>query len=106
MTVHLGGGAYICGEETALINSLEGLRGEPRLKPPYFPAAVGLYNMPTIVNNVETLSNLPYILGRGVDDFKASVTRPTPGTFLFLGLGPCAQARQLRACPTASPGGN
>ncbi len=60
VTVHLGGGAYICGEETALINSLEGKRGEPRLKPPYFPAAIGLYMKPTIVNNVETLSNLPH----------------------------------------------
>ena len=83
VTVHLGGGAYICGEETALINSLEGLRGEPRLKPPYFPAAVGLYNKPTIVNNVETLSNLPYILGKGVDDYKAIGHAADTGTFLF-----------------------
>src|SRR5690606_8276906 len=56
ITVHLGAGAYICGEETALINSLEGRRGEPRLKPPYFPAAIGLYGQPTIVNNIETVS--------------------------------------------------
>jgi NADH-quinone oxidoreductase subunit F len=83
VTVHLGGGAYICGEETALINSLEGLRGEQRLKPPYFPAAVGLYNKPTIVNNVETLSNLPYILGQGVDDYKALGHGADTGTFLF-----------------------
>jgi NADH-quinone oxidoreductase subunit F len=83
VTVHLGGGAYICGEETALINSLEGLRGEPRLKPPYFPAAVGLYNKPTIVNNVETLSNLPYILGKGIDDYKALGHAADTGTFLF-----------------------
>jgi NADH-quinone oxidoreductase subunit F len=83
VTVHLGGGAYICGEETALINSLEGLRGEPRLKPPYFPAAVGLYNKPTIVNNVETLSNLPYILGNGLDDYKALGHAGDTGTFLF-----------------------
>ena len=83
VTVHLGAGAYICGEETALINSLEGLRGEPRLKPPYFPAAVGLYNKPTIVNNVETLSNLPHILNDGVDAFKALGHEADTGTFLF-----------------------
>jgi NADH-quinone oxidoreductase subunit F len=83
VTVHLGAGAYICGEETALINSLEGLRGEPRLKPPYFPAAIGLYNKPTIVNNVETLSNLPRILGAGVDSFKALGHAADTGTFLF-----------------------
>ncbi|MGI8517939.1 MAG: NADH-quinone oxidoreductase subunit NuoF [Acidimicrobiia bacterium] len=81
--VHLGAGAYICGEETALINSLEGLRGEPRLKPPYFPAAMGLYNKPTIVNNVETLSNLPHILSDGVDAFKALGHEADTGTFLF-----------------------
>jgi NADH-quinone oxidoreductase subunit F len=83
VTVHLGAGAYICGEETALINSLEGLRGEPRLKPPYFPAAVGLYNKPTIVNNVETLSNLPHILNDGVDAFKELGHAADTGTFLF-----------------------
>ncbi|HEY7565476.1 MAG TPA: NADH-quinone oxidoreductase subunit NuoF [Acidimicrobiia bacterium] len=83
VTVHLGGGAYICGEETALINSLEGLRGEPRLKPPYFPAAIGLYNQPTIVNNVETLSNLPRILAEGVDAYKALGHAADTGTFLF-----------------------
>ena len=82
VTIHLGGGAYICGEETALINSLEGLRGEPRLKPPYFPAAVGLYGKPTIVNNVETLSNLPHILADpGV--FKSIGHEVDTGTFLF-----------------------
>lgn len=83
VTVHLGAGAYICGEETALLNSLEGLRGEPRLKPPYFPAAMGLYNKPTIVNNVETLSNLPHILEGGVDGFKALGHASDTGTFLF-----------------------
>ena len=61
VTVHLGGGAYICGEETALLNSLEGRRGEPRIKPP-FPAVEGLYAKPTIVNNVETISNVPWIV--------------------------------------------
>lgn len=83
VTVHLGGGAYICGEETALINSLEGRRGEPRIKPPYFPAAKGLYMMPTIVNNVETVSNLPYILEHGADAYRALGHDVDTGTFLF-----------------------
>ena len=56
--IHPGAGAYICGEETALLESLEGKRGFPRIKPPYFPAAIGLYGEPTVVNNVETISNL------------------------------------------------
>jgi NADH-quinone oxidoreductase subunit F len=64
LTVHRGAGAYICGEETALLNSLEGLRGQPRLKPP-FPAIKGLFGNPTIVNNVETLMNVPAIVDRG-----------------------------------------
>ena len=62
LVVHLGAGAYICGEETALLHSLEGRRGEPRLKPPYFPAVKGLYNKPTLVNNVETIAVVPTIL--------------------------------------------
>jgi NADH-quinone oxidoreductase subunit F len=64
ITVHRGAGAYICGEETALLNSLEGLRGQPRLKPP-FPAVKGLFGNPTIVNNVETLCNIHYIVDKG-----------------------------------------
>ncbi len=64
LTVHRGAGAYICGEETALLNSLEGLRGQPRLKPP-FPAIKGLFGNPTIVNNVETLMNVPVIVDKG-----------------------------------------
>jgi NADH-quinone oxidoreductase subunit F len=83
VTVHLGGGAYICGEETALINSLEGLRGEPRLKPPYFPAAKGLYMMPTIVNNVETVSNLPHILAMGADEYSGLTDSADTGTFMM-----------------------
>jgi NADH-quinone oxidoreductase subunit F len=83
VTVHLGGGAYICGEETALINSLEGLRGEPRLKPPYFPAAKGLYMMPTIVNNVETVSNLPHILSMGANDYTGLTDSTDTGTFMM-----------------------
>ncbi len=83
VTVHLGGGAYICGEETALINSLEGRRGEPRLKPPYFPAAKGLYMLPTIVNNVETVSNLPHILAMGAEDYAGIAHESDTGTFLM-----------------------
>jgi NADH-quinone oxidoreductase subunit F len=83
VTVHLGGGAYICGEETALINSLEGRRGEPRLKPPYFPAAKGLYMLPTIVNNVETVSNLPHILAMGAGDYAGLAHESDTGTFLM-----------------------
>jgi NADH-quinone oxidoreductase subunit F len=64
ITVHRGAGAYICGEETALLNSLEGERGQPRLKPP-FPAVKGLFGNPTIVNNVETLMNIPFIVDKG-----------------------------------------
>ncbi len=64
LTVHRGAGAYICGEETALLNSLEGMRGQPRLKPP-FPAVKGLFGNPTIVNNVETLMNVPFIVDKG-----------------------------------------
>tara|TARA_B100001245_G_scaffold235337_1_gene222879 strand:- start:1769 stop:2848 length:1080 start_codon:yes stop_codon:yes gene_type:complete len=78
--LHWGAGAYVVGEETALIESLEGNRGMPRLKPPYFPAAVGLYGQPTIVNNVETLSNLPWILEHGAEAFTAIGTESSPGT--------------------------
>jgi NADH-quinone oxidoreductase subunit F len=83
VTVHLGGGAYICGEETAMINSLEGRRGEPRLKPAYFPAARGLYMMPTIVNNVETVSDLPRILEMGADEFVHLAHENDTGTFMM-----------------------
>lgn len=75
-----GAGAYVVGEETALIESLEGNRGMPRLKPPYFPAAIGLYGKPTIVNNVETLSNLPWLLRNGADAYLAIGTATSPGT--------------------------
>jgi NADH-quinone oxidoreductase subunit F len=68
ITLHRGAGAYICGEETGLLNSLEGKRGWPRLKPP-FPAVKGLFNAPTVVNNVETLMNLPDIINRGAEWF-------------------------------------
>lgn len=78
-----GAGAYIVGEETALIESLEGNRGMPRLKPPYFPAAKGLYMQPTIVNNVETLSNLPWIVNNGGEAFAALGAETSRGTRMF-----------------------
>jgi NADH-quinone oxidoreductase subunit F len=80
IVLHWGAGAYVVGEETALIESLEGKRGEPRLKPPYFPAAIGLYGKPTIVNNVETLSNLPWLLRNGAEAYAAIGTETSPGT--------------------------
>jgi NADH-quinone oxidoreductase subunit F len=78
-----GAGAYIVGEETALIESLEGNRGMPRLKPPFFPAAKGLYMQPTIVNNVETLSNLPWIVNNGGEAFAALGAETSRGTRMF-----------------------
>jgi NADH-quinone oxidoreductase subunit F len=80
IVLHWGAGAYVVGEETALIESLEGERGMPRLKPPYFPAAIGLYGKPTIVNNVETLSNLPFIALNGSAAYTAIGTETSPGT--------------------------
>jgi NADH-quinone oxidoreductase subunit F len=79
VVVHRGAGAYICGEETALLDSLEGKRGNPRLKPP-FPAIQGLYDGPTLINNVETLSNLPHIVNRGAGWFRSFGTEQSPGT--------------------------
>lgn len=80
IVLHWGAGAYVVGEETALIESLEGNRGMPRLKPPYFPAAIGLYGQPTIVNNVETLSNLPWLARNGAAAYTAIGTASSPGT--------------------------
>ena len=79
---HTGAGAYICGEETALLNSLEGLRGHPRMKPP-FPAVAGLYQCPTVVNNVETLSAVPPIILMGGEAYKALGTEKSGGTKLW-----------------------
>jgi len=81
---HLGAGAYICGEETALLNSLEGLLGQPRVRPP-FPAnkGGGLYKEPTVVNNVETLANVPWIITNGADAYKAIGTEQSSGTKLY-----------------------
>ena len=77
--LHRGAGAYICGEETALLNSLEGLRGQPRLRPP-FPAVEGLFACPTVINNVETLMNVPDIVVRGSEWFRELGTEKSPGT--------------------------
>jgi NADH-quinone oxidoreductase subunit F len=83
VVLHWGAGAYIVGEETALIESLEGNRGMPRLKPPFFPAAKGLYLQPTIVNNVETLSNLPWIISNGGARFAELGAETSKGMRLF-----------------------
>lgn len=80
--VYAGGGAYICGEETALIESLEGKRGHPRLRPPY-PVSHGVYGLPTVVNNVETLSNVPFILDKGPDWYRSMGTKDSAGTKIF-----------------------
>jgi NADH-quinone oxidoreductase subunit F len=79
---HLGAGAYICGEETALLESLEGKRGQPRVRPP-FPPAVGLYDKPTVVNNVETLTNVPLIIENGADWYKSMGTADSAGVKIF-----------------------
>ncbi|MDA8289063.1 MAG: NADH-quinone oxidoreductase subunit NuoF [Actinomycetota bacterium] len=83
LVIHPGAGAYICGEETALLESLEGKRGFPRIKPPYFPAAIGLYGAPTVVNNIETMSNLPWIVRNGGAAFAALGQGSSTGTRLF-----------------------
>jgi NADH-quinone oxidoreductase subunit F len=79
---HLGAGAYICGEETALLESIEGKRGQPRIRPP-FPAVYGLYGKPTVVNNVETLTNLPLILSNGAAWYKSFGTADSAGVKIF-----------------------
>jgi NADH-quinone oxidoreductase subunit F len=79
---HLGAGAYICGEETALLESLEGKRGQPRVRPP-FPPAVGLFGKPTIINNVETFANVPMILANGAEWYKAIGTADSAGVKVF-----------------------
>jgi NADH-quinone oxidoreductase subunit F len=82
LRVHVGAGAYICGEETALLESLEGKRGQPRIRPP-FPAVVGLYAKPTVINNVETLANLPLIIREGAGEFRRFGTEKSPGVKIF-----------------------
>ncbi len=79
---HLGAGAYICGEETALLESLEGKRGQPRIRPP-FPPSYGLYGKPTVINNVETLTNVPYIVANGAQAYRQFGTEKSPGVKIF-----------------------
>ena len=83
LVVHRGAGAYICGEETALLNSLEGRKGQPRLKPPFYPGSIGLYGCPTLVNNTETFANLPFILEHGGDHYASFGTEKSTGTKLW-----------------------
>jgi NADH-quinone oxidoreductase subunit F len=82
LTVHAGAGAYICGEETALLDSLEGRRGQPRLKPP-FPAVAGLYARPTVVNNVESIASVPWIVQNGADWWKSIGTEKSTGVAIY-----------------------
>ncbi|KZF05663.1 NADH-quinone oxidoreductase subunit F [Rhodococcus sp. EPR-157] len=82
VVVHAGAGAYICGEETAQLDSLEGRRGQPRLRPP-FPAVAGLYACPTVVNNVESIASVPAILRNGVDWFRSMGSEKSPGFTLY-----------------------
>ena len=93
--MHHGAGAYICGEETALLESLEGKKGQPRLKPP-FPANVGLYGCPTTVNNVESIAVVPTILRRGAKWFAGIRPRQQHRHQGVLHLRPCEQAVQRR----------
>jgi NADH-quinone oxidoreductase subunit F len=96
ITVHSGAGAYICGEETALLDSLEGKRGQPRLKPP-FPATNGLYDAPTVVNNVGTLASVPYIVLGGAEWHKAIGPEGSPGTSIYSLSGRVANPGQYEA---------
>jgi NADP-reducing hydrogenase subunit HndC len=84
--IHSGAGAYICGEETALIESIEGKRGEPRARPPY-PTTNGLWGKPTLVNNVETLANVPWIIRNSADSYRRIGTPSSPGTKVYTILG-------------------
>jgi NADH-quinone oxidoreductase subunit F len=96
ITVHNGAGAYICGEETALLDSLEGKRGQPRLKPP-FPATNGLYDAPTVVNNVGSLASVPYIVLGGADWFKDMGPDGSPGPCIYSLSGRVKQPGQYEA---------
>jgi NADH-quinone oxidoreductase subunit F len=96
LVVHAGAGAYICGEETALLDSLEGRRGQPRLRPP-FPAVAGLYACPTVVNNVESIASVPPIVRRGVDWFKSMGSEKSPGFTLYSLSGHVTRPGQYEA---------
>ena len=96
LVVHAGAGAYICGEETALLDSLEGRRGQPRLRPP-FPAVAGLYACPTVVNNVESIASVPPILLNGVDWFRSMGSEKSPGFTLYSLSGHVTEPGQYEA---------
>ena len=96
LIVHAGAGAYICGEETALLDSLEGRRGQPRLRPP-FPAVAGLYACPTVVNNVESIASVAPIIVNGVDWFKSMGTEKSPGFTLYSLSGHVTRPGQYEA---------
>jgi NADH-quinone oxidoreductase subunit F len=101
LLVHRGAGAYICGEETALLQSLEGKRGHPRLKPP-FPAVVGLYGAPTVINNVETLANVPHIINKGAEWYASIGVERNAGTRLF-GVSGHVKNRGVYELPMGTP---
>ena len=96
LTLHVGAGAYICGEETALLDSLEGFRGQPRLRPP-FPAIAGLYARPTVVNNVESIASVPSIINNGIEWFQAMGTEKSKGYTLYSLSGHVANPGQIEA---------
>ncbi len=100
ISVRKGPGAFVCGEETAMIRSLEGKRGMPRSKPPY-PATEGLHHKPTIINNVETLSNIPLIIGKGPKWFKEDRYRRQCGNQNICHLGESQGIPVLSKCPLA-----
>ncbi len=96
LVLHVGAGAYICGEETALLDSLEGFRGQPRLRPP-FPAIAGLYARPTVVNNVESIASVPSIINNGAEWFSAMGTEKSKGFTLYSLSGHVANPGQFEA---------
>jgi NADH-quinone oxidoreductase subunit F len=96
LTVHAGAGAYICGEETALLDSLEGRRGQPRLRPP-FPAVAGLYASPTVINNVESIASVPSIVSNGADWFSSMGTEKSKGMTIYSLSGHVARPGQFEA---------
>ena len=104
MVLHRGAGAYICGEETAMMNSIEGKRGNPRIKPP-FPAVAGVFGMPTTINNVETLAAVPHILNRGADVVQGALSRQPEehGHQADLDLRPRCSGRETTRSPWARP---
>ena len=112
VSVFPGMGSYVCGEETAMLNAIEGLRGEVRLRPPY-PAVEGLFGKPTVVNNVETLVNVPWILERGAEAYRALGTKASPGTkaiclnhgFALRGILEIEFGRSLREVVEVDAGG-